>query len=777
MEPLERYFRGIPPKGTPGMEINAGAPFILYIGLAALAHGVLGWGAYEMGDYDSLENQTERRKEKLVDQAREALEKRRSDPNYHPDLTDFLIATETLGKNARTDSENELQIKQLREKFSGYRENLSAYNNTVEQTYFLASQLYYDSFFHYAAAYPNLKNFLDHKKGNCVAQTKMFLAAFSQSGISLPKDYGIGVQVFKNHVQPVLYLQDSSGKVLWVQNLINGKKKNEVIAPIYPPAIVLAGFLKKAGEATPMEFEDLLIARPLGQKEEPGFNGDETEYIEPQPIAWPNSEVLFDGEAPEDGILSPPIFEGDELDEENSQVSNPAPDLVYPDPASKGKSPQPLEIFEYRLLSQHPYGGGGWLDFRVEVKDEPAPPSAKPFVPFVRKIITYFRTPQQRDHFKGLKSSEQKREFLFKLAQGSLRRMETTERFQKAEFIFKNPLKNFLENEMNGFHAWTFLSVEGDFEQFWTGLNLLGLPPLDHSSLPQSERERIFADLPRWQDLHRNITTFRSFISKNPKDVLLMVNQIKTPKARYNFLKTLVPLGHYFQETEPDHNKILGEWITDPKKVGLAAKSNLETPFIPQPDPENWIEVDLAEEDLKPSISNAREISLPEKPSSTSQVEAQVQISPQTMVDLLLHTARPIFSERFPDYRYWERWDATSSAALLERDADSFYESISSSNSYFKALIHYWVLKGLKKSEPKNARAWGRLAMLESEEVVPAELIPFNNQFEALMESHRWKSYLPVHLIPVVNRAEKMAPPGAPLFHAREPVPPGGKAP
>lgn len=101
-----------------------------------------------------------------------------------------------------------------------------------------------------------LIDFLQGNGGNCEAQTKLILSAL-QAAKRAPDAPGVvGVQVYADHVQPVLY-DPATGLVT---NLLTGSRVKGVEAPIYQPQLLLNAYLRGKGEASPLKDEQLLIA-------------------------------------------------------------------------------------------------------------------------------------------------------------------------------------------------------------------------------------------------------------------------------------------------------------------------------------------------------------------------------------------------------------------------------------------------------------------------------------------------------------------------------------
>lgn len=785
-QPSEGYLDRLKPTDPKFLEKNLGAPILWFLGISALLHGLLGIGtvAAESGEAPTLKTQVNKRREKLIAEAQDALEKKKSDPQFRPDLTDFLISTETVGDLSLSDAETETKTEKLKDKFENYRRGIEKLEKPIDQVYLLASQLYYDFFHHYARAYPNLKNFLEHEMGNCVAQTKMFFAAYSQAGISLPEEFGLGIQVFKNHIQPVLYHHGQDGKIDWVQNLISGHKENSVSGAIYHPEIVLVGFLEKQGESTPLSFQNLLVDPGSGGPVDAVKFHPEIEigsYIETQPIAWPDSDVNFPGGAPEDAVLPPPVFkeqvQGNE-DLKGSFSPKDAGNLGIKSPPTSdtkkillGSSPS----IPYRLFSEGPTDlQRRWIDVQVEHE--------------AGITVLYFRTAQQRDQYFGLKTPEEKKDFFLKLAKASLRRLEDTEEFRKTEFVLKNPLKNFPNfEEKDQLLMREFFSGLWQINRFFQKMDIL-VGEHKGESISPLEGEKIFSGLPRWQKLHRNIQSFRDLIRNNPKDIILMLNQMQTSKARHEFLFGVHSLRDYYSNVEEDEEMSLGliDWITDPLRVGYTEKSEQQTPFIPPPkgpyeyldqlELETLIEVKMlgSEEITAPEAPVMDQGLLPIKPSNPQ--EPQILVSPQTMIDLLLYGPRTE-NGYHPDgdtidSKYFARWDGGLSRAFLESHQGPLDPT---DHGWLPGLIPDWLKRGIAKQDPQNADYWGFILGNRGGgppvPPIPEGVEKCFGKYLIIKNSPHWKAYLPPHLVPVVNKMEENGVPFFKQFPGKPPKP------
>jgi len=125
-----------------------------------------------------------------------------------------------------------------------------------------------------------LSDLLNGKGGNCEAQTKLVIDAFTSSEIQMPKGHFLGVQQFKDHIQPVIY--NSFTNTVW--ELISGKIVDEIIAPIYAPPILFHAYLLGQGVAPVIPIKDLLIIDIKLPEEKQNSGGYST-----------NTELVFQG--------------------------------------------------------------------------------------------------------------------------------------------------------------------------------------------------------------------------------------------------------------------------------------------------------------------------------------------------------------------------------------------------------------------------------------------------------------------------------------------------
>ena len=141
--------------------------------------------------------------------------------------------------------------------------------------------------------------------GNCEAETKLVVSAIQASGIDLTGEYTLGVQVFDDHVQPVLV--DARDRT--VVGLVDGRREEKVLAPIFDPAILLHAYVAGLGRAPSVSAEALLLFAPGGRHPKRAAAG----YATDTKLRFPPAGVRHTaGEAPHLGRdVRPTLVERD----------------------------------------------------------------------------------------------------------------------------------------------------------------------------------------------------------------------------------------------------------------------------------------------------------------------------------------------------------------------------------------------------------------------------------------------------------------------------------
>lgn len=118
----------------------------------------------------------------------------------------------------------------------------------------------------YKRDYPNLYATLMGWGGNCVAQTMLIAGLLSPYRNRLPKGKQLGIAIFPQHVEPVLY----DGQ--YVTYLVSGKEKEYRGELLYKPEVLLYWVLKNYRATDHFTNLDFLLL-PLKTSEKSGSNG------------------------------------------------------------------------------------------------------------------------------------------------------------------------------------------------------------------------------------------------------------------------------------------------------------------------------------------------------------------------------------------------------------------------------------------------------------------------------------------------------------------------
>ncbi|MCC6646417.1 MAG: hypothetical protein IT374_12705 [Polyangiaceae bacterium] len=139
----------------------------------------------------------------------------------------------------------------------------------------------------------------DDPGGNCEAQTKLVIAILAAVRPALPAGTMPGVEIFSEHVSPVLY--DRHKGEVW--SLLTGER-TRVRAPVFAPPILVSAYLRGLGRRPPVDDRELLLAAPPGSLGGPTHVAFQTNSRS----RFPSSTVRYAaGEAPDRATMPFPL--------------------------------------------------------------------------------------------------------------------------------------------------------------------------------------------------------------------------------------------------------------------------------------------------------------------------------------------------------------------------------------------------------------------------------------------------------------------------------------
>jgi hypothetical protein len=125
------------------------------------------------------------------------------------------------------------------------------------------------------------------------------------------------------------------------------------------------------------------------------------------------------------------------------------------------------------------------------------------------------------------------------------------------------------------------------------------------------------------------------------------------------------------------------------------------------------------------------------------------------MADLLLYLPS-VWNDVLKQKRL-ERWEAPLSKAFVEKP-----RVLAEDSEALENLVLNWVAKGMARRDPKNVENWSLFLRGGLTSLGPGREI--FTRFDKLIQSGDYKSYLPPHMIPMINQVEAQS---GPLRFAR----------
>ena len=605
-------------------------PLFFVLG-ALLVHGAAGLGLYHITPKPETpeRERISRERERLISEARTAL--RNESPDNRAGVKgDFILDSEAISK-AIPERDAKALKERWQSKISEYALNSKSTAGAHRKLHQLISALYWDYWYFYKRANPNMGDFLSERKGNCVAQTKLIIAAFSELGIELPKNQGIGIQLFGDHLQPVLYSRNASGIVDTVTNLINGQRSERVVAPIYRPSIIYLGFLKKQGAYSSVTFDDLLIAQPWpsdmarAKQRQPGYDRNELD------IELPETEAMSGMNAPEEGTMMPPLFK--EPAKEADSAAGAAP------PASGASDAGPADGGISDASSKSGDAGDTAVHAALfsEIPKEEIPADLD--FRIGREPYIAFRSEELRQQYDRMKTDADAAQFLGKLTNIALIRIRKSSKIRR---FFADPYGG-----IGRMSAADIRATNGKLARYYNAFiqgadgysafldsSLPGSAQLDDAArerLLKESRLREFSEFYAMNELRRS---FMSSIAQEPRRFILTINSIKDNDKRLavmEFFETAYAPSAAYQKI---NIRSLVNGLRDPSQVAIASKRSHETQDVPEPMRLVWIDTEFPTPVQAPDISELMSAGGVTSPGDFS--IAETKISSETMVNFVL---------------------------------------------------------------------------------------------------------------------------------------------
>jgi hypothetical protein len=110
----------------------------------------------------------------------------------------------------------------------------------------------------YCSDRAKLSDFYSMGCGNCEAETKLVLALMNDAGVSPPEGSQFGIQLYDDHIQPVVYTSASHE----AQGLVAKSVETPALAPVYQPVSAYYRFLVSNGSPESKETEEKLTLDP-----------------------------------------------------------------------------------------------------------------------------------------------------------------------------------------------------------------------------------------------------------------------------------------------------------------------------------------------------------------------------------------------------------------------------------------------------------------------------------------------------------------------------------
>jgi hypothetical protein len=676
--------------------------FPIFVGISVLLHGLVALLGTQGSEGIERQEICKDQLQKLTGEAQDVLKLWKYDHKSPAELGQFILDVDGAPHCTEDNGEKELQLgKQWRSELEKWRHSLPKTGDAETQIDALIDKLYDEHFLNYARDFPGLTDFLeeDQDAGNCVAQTKLILGALAASGIKLSPQQVLGIQIYEDHLQPVIY--DYEKQELWV--LTTGLRTKRIEGPVYHTALFYHAFLKAQGADSPVTEDELLILEATHPRRlKPAMpelaSGVLERVFRNQGFAFPKTGVYFeDGHVPERAVLARPFKHYD-------PASGTASDTF--------KNRKPPSVLAWEDISN---------------------PRWKELYQFQAKYFSWFKSSNPTiDIFQNYKDKErflqagQKKEgkveqekILVSLLSESLGKIEKTDVFREALKLSSNP-HQVLREKQSGELQRLFKDIEfiqGTYEDLMRDLivsetgrrgatdknwwSILG--EVDDETIPVVETSH-----PLWHQLQGNLKALREWTQEHPKETWLFLDQLPREKKQiaYKWLvkDTTGNLARYFYE----HVR-----MSDDPATSRPYDASVEPTFGVSLDPDSWIDIEVAT-DLDGFQSSPPVFSSEPAPASLS-TPKDIVISYETGLLLSIANGFPPLPRQWPILtRGFRRrlWDRSISERVRQLNRNGELDFPLAQNVFWHAACLY-DQTCIQKKYPFAARPTHSLPLLE----------------------------------------------------------------
>ena len=474
-----------------------------------------------------MKNQTE-----LIKEAQDALVHRETIQDYGK----FFIQTELLN-DSKAPKVWPATLEQLRTDAKEYSKIISNTSSVPNQIEALRKELYLKYLSIYSRDQALLVGLLNGDGGNCEARAKIVVEAFLASGLKLPADQILGIQVFTNHVQPVIY----NKKTGTVADLVSGEISKTVISDIYAPQIFYHSYLKREKAQIPVSEKELLIVKgePLANSDSP--TPIERNYVSNTNLDLPKSSASYGEkgkEIPERAYNSyQSIREAEEKSvSENASGTNTDSDL----------NQQTNQNTDLQLLKNSNLTDIDGLNF------------------FERDSTLYFANQAQLDHYKKLRTPEAKQSFVQALNRLSLTKVLDTPAYAIAIDLFNNTTH---------FAQYSQAQIESVTNLYKQISKIIESEPNNNAANGTGDsRQENALSSPALTNLQELEEKYYTKIVKNPKAVISLLDTFSTKKQHEFFEFSNIIETSIVTRTrlEIKLHDVMATFLSDKQKVDFA---------------------------------------------------------------------------------------------------------------------------------------------------------------------------------------------------------------